>query len=83
MTTVETNLSRHYVAGEWVDAAGGRTFEDLDPFTGEVVAEVAAVRREDAERAIEAAAARTPASSRWGCASRSASSARSRRGTRR
>lgn len=61
MTTVETNLSRHFVAGEWVDAVGGRTYEDRDPFTGEVVAEVAAGGREDAERAIEAAAAAFPA----------------------
>jgi acyl-CoA reductase-like NAD-dependent aldehyde dehydrogenase len=60
VTTVETKLSRHHVAGEWVDAVGGRTYEDRDPFTGEVVAEVAAGEREDAERAIEAAAAAFP-----------------------
>ncbi|HET8607594.1 MAG TPA: aldehyde dehydrogenase family protein, partial [Gaiellaceae bacterium] len=60
MTSVETNLCRHFVGGEWRDAAGGRTFEDRDPFTGEVVAEVAAGGREDAERAIEAAAEAFP-----------------------
>src|ERR671936_65841 len=38
-----------------------RQFEDRDPSTGEVVATVAAGGREDARRAIEAAAAAFPA----------------------
>ena len=38
-----------------------RTFEDRDPFTGEVVVEVAAGSRDDARRAIEVAAAAAPA----------------------
>ncbi len=46
---------RQFIGGEWVDAAGGGTFESLDPFTGEVVADVAAGGREDAARAVEAA----------------------------
>ncbi len=41
--------------------ADGATFDDLDPFTGEVVARVPAGSREDARRAIEAAAAAFPA----------------------
>jgi acyl-CoA reductase-like NAD-dependent aldehyde dehydrogenase len=45
------------IAGDWVDAAGGATFDDVDPFTGDVVARVPAGGREDARRAIEAAAA--------------------------
>jgi acyl-CoA reductase-like NAD-dependent aldehyde dehydrogenase len=49
-----------FVGGAWADAEGGRTFEDRDPFTGEVVAEVAAGSREDARRAIESAAAAAP-----------------------
>ncbi len=49
-----------FIGGEWVDAAGGGTFEDRDPFDGEVVAEVAAGSREDAHRAVEAAAAAAP-----------------------
>jgi acyl-CoA reductase-like NAD-dependent aldehyde dehydrogenase len=53
--------ARQFIAGEWVDAEGGRTFEDLDPFTGEVVARVSAGTREDARRAIAAAAAAFPA----------------------
>ena len=59
MATVESAVTecRQFIGGEWVDAAGGGTFEDLDPFTGEVVARVSAGGREDARRAVEAAAA--------------------------
>jgi acyl-CoA reductase-like NAD-dependent aldehyde dehydrogenase len=52
---------RHFIAGEWVDAADGATFDDLNPYTGEVVATVAAGGRQDARRAVEAAAAAFPA----------------------
>jgi acyl-CoA reductase-like NAD-dependent aldehyde dehydrogenase len=52
--TREAQLS---IGGEWVDAAERKTFEDRDPFTGEVVATVPAGGREDARRAIEAASA--------------------------
>jgi acyl-CoA reductase-like NAD-dependent aldehyde dehydrogenase len=48
---------RHFIAGEWTDAGSGNTFDDTDPYTGDVVAQVAAGTREDAARAIEAAAA--------------------------
>jgi acyl-CoA reductase-like NAD-dependent aldehyde dehydrogenase len=51
---------RLFIAGEWVDAGEGRTFEDTDPFTGETVAHVPAGTREDARRAIEAAAEAFP-----------------------
>jgi acyl-CoA reductase-like NAD-dependent aldehyde dehydrogenase len=56
-----TTQSRQFIGGEWVDSVDGRTFESLDPFTGEVVAEVAAGGREDAARAVEAAHAAFPA----------------------
>jgi acyl-CoA reductase-like NAD-dependent aldehyde dehydrogenase len=59
----ETTRRQLYVGGEWVGAGDGRTFEDRDPFTGDVVAEVAAGSREDARRAIESAAA---AAAEWG-----------------
>jgi len=59
----ESTRRQLFIGGEWADAAGGATFDDLDPFTGEVVAEVAAGSREDARRAVEAAAAAAPA---WG-----------------
>ncbi len=56
-TQAQTGLeSRLFIGGEWSDATNGATFENLDPFTGDVVAEVAAAARPDAARAIEAAA---------------------------
>jgi acyl-CoA reductase-like NAD-dependent aldehyde dehydrogenase len=48
---------RHFIGGEWVKAGNGATFEDRNPYTGEVLAEVAAGTREDARRAVEAAQA--------------------------
>jgi aldehyde dehydrogenase (NAD+) len=44
-----------------VEAVGGSTFDDVDPFNGDVVARVPAGGREDARRAIEAASAAFPA----------------------
>jgi acyl-CoA reductase-like NAD-dependent aldehyde dehydrogenase len=60
-TETATQELRHFIGGEWVEASGGDTFEDEDPFTGDVVAQVAAGTREDARRAVEAAAEAFPA----------------------
>ena len=57
----EVREAKQFIGGEWVDAAGGATFEDRDPFSGETVANVPAGGREDAGRAVEAAAAAFPA----------------------
>jgi len=57
----ESTANQLFIGGEWAAAEGGRTFEDRDPFTGEVVVEVAAGTRDDARRAIEVAAAAAPA----------------------
>jgi len=51
---------RQFIGGEWVDAADGAIFDDLDPYTGDVVAHVAAGKREDARRAVDAAAEAFP-----------------------
>lgn len=51
---------RQFIAGEWVASSSGRTFEDYDPYTGDVYARVAAGTREDAAAAVEAAAAAFP-----------------------
>jgi acyl-CoA reductase-like NAD-dependent aldehyde dehydrogenase len=56
----EVRDCRQFIGGEWVDAAEGATFDDLDPFTGDVVARVPAGKREDAKRAIESAAEAFP-----------------------
>jgi acyl-CoA reductase-like NAD-dependent aldehyde dehydrogenase len=66
MATVDTEIRecRHFIGGEWVDAETGDAFDDLDPFTRESVARVAAGRRDDARRAVDAAAEAFPAWSR-------------------
>jgi acyl-CoA reductase-like NAD-dependent aldehyde dehydrogenase len=62
VAAVETEIReyRQFIGGEWVDAADGATFDDLDPFTGDVVARVPAGKREDAARAVDASAAAFP-----------------------
>jgi acyl-CoA reductase-like NAD-dependent aldehyde dehydrogenase len=46
---------KNYVAGEWVDAAGGETFESLSPATGERIGTFPKSGPEDVDRAVEAA----------------------------
>jgi acyl-CoA reductase-like NAD-dependent aldehyde dehydrogenase len=45
------------IGGEWVEAADGRTFETIDPATGDVICECALAGPEDVARAAAAAAA--------------------------
>src|SRR5262245_44487528 len=52
---------RLFIAGEWVPASDEATFDDLNPFTGEVFARAARGTRDDAARAAAAAAAAFPA----------------------
>jgi acyl-CoA reductase-like NAD-dependent aldehyde dehydrogenase len=63
MSTTETAVRElgHFIGGEWVDLDGGETFDDLDPFTGDVVARVAAGGGDEAKRAVDAAAEAFPA----------------------
>jgi phenylacetaldehyde dehydrogenase len=44
-----------FIGGRWTDAASGKTFESLDPATGEVLARVAEAGAEDVDRAVAAA----------------------------
>jgi aldehyde dehydrogenase (NAD+) len=55
-----TKEYKMYINGEWVDAMDGKTYDDGNPYTGEVFARVAAGKRADARRAVEAAAAAFP-----------------------
>ncbi len=57
------NLLRHqaFINGEWTDAADGRTFPVTDPFTDEVLSEVADLGAGETERAVTAAHAAFPA----------------------
>ena len=62
-TAAETAVreAKQFIGGTWTDAADGATFEDRDPYNGEVVAIVPAGGAEDARRAIDAASAAFPA----------------------
>jgi vanillin dehydrogenase len=61
MTTVDLAEKRLLIGGDWVDAAGGGSFEKTDPYTSEPVVRAAAAGAEDARRAAEAAHAAFPA----------------------
>ena len=50
-------LQQLYIHGRLVDATSGRTFQTINPATGEVIAEVQAASQADVERAVESAAA--------------------------
>ena len=62
MAAVESEVleGRQFIAGGWVPSADGETFDDLDPFTGDVVGRIPAGTREDAMKAVEASAAAFP-----------------------
>ena len=47
--------TRAYIAGEWVDAEDGATFDVINPARGDVIASVADMNLKDAGRAIDAA----------------------------
>jgi phenylacetaldehyde dehydrogenase len=44
-----------FIGGRWVESASGKTFDTLDPATGEVLAKVAEAEAEDVDRAVAAA----------------------------
>jgi aldehyde dehydrogenase (NAD+) len=44
-----------FIGGQWVDAQSGETFDDLNPYTGEVYAKVAKGDAQDADKAMAAA----------------------------
>ncbi|HXT80809.1 MAG TPA: aldehyde dehydrogenase family protein, partial [Acetobacteraceae bacterium] len=46
---------RMLIDGKWVEAASGKTFQTINPSTGEVLAAVAEGDSEDIDRAVEAA----------------------------
>jgi len=48
---------KNFIAGEWVDAAGGETFESLSPANGETIGTFPRSTAEDVDRAVEAAKA--------------------------
>lgn len=60
MHTVAVREERLFMNGEWTAALSGRTYQKKNPYTGQVASQVAASKREDARRAIDAAAAAFP-----------------------
>ena len=44
-----------FIGGEWVDALSGETFDDFNPYTGELYAKVSKGDARDADRAMAAA----------------------------
>ena len=52
---------QQFIGGKWVPASNGATYDDHDPFTGDTVATIPASNREDARKAVEAAASAFPA----------------------
>ena len=75
MTNAIATQTRKYcqlIAGEWIDAEGGRTFDDLNPYSGEVFAQIPASSGADAQRAIEAADKAFPAWAAMGARARQA-----------
>ena len=61
----EAFRNKLWIGNEWHDAASGATFTDVNPATGEVLAEVAAAGEADVDRALDAARS-SLASKEWG-----------------
>jgi len=61
---VGTPVRKMLIDGKWVEAASGKTFETLNPATGQVLARVAEGDKEDIDRAVRAAR-RTFDDGRW------------------
>jgi aldehyde dehydrogenase (NAD+) len=56
----DSDVSPHYIAGEWTTGAGGQTFESTNPATGESLGAFARGTDSDVAHALEAAAAAYP-----------------------
>lgn len=71
-TSAATRRYQQLIAGVWVEAEGGRTYADMNPYTGEVFAEIPASGAADAQRAIDAADQAFPAWAAMGARARQA-----------
>jgi aldehyde dehydrogenase (NAD+) len=52
---VKIRQTKLLIDGKWVDATSGKTFETLNPATGEVIARVAEADKADVDKAVKAA----------------------------
>jgi acyl-CoA reductase-like NAD-dependent aldehyde dehydrogenase len=57
VATVRAARYKNYIAGEWVDAAGGETFESVSPANGETIGTFPKSTAQDVDRAVGAAKA--------------------------
>ncbi|NMM04101.1 aldehyde dehydrogenase family protein [Paraburkholderia sp. RP-4-7] len=71
-STTQIKKYRQLIAGEWVQAAGGATFNDMNPYDDTVFAEIPASREVDTQRAIDAAAKAFPTWAAMGARERQA-----------
>jgi len=55
--TPEIKYTKLFINNEWVDAIGGKTFDSINPSTGERVTSVAEGEKADVDRAVAAATA--------------------------
>jgi acyl-CoA reductase-like NAD-dependent aldehyde dehydrogenase len=60
MPEIGMREERLFINGQWRNAQSGATFDKRNPYTGKVIARVAAASREDTRLAIEAAASAFP-----------------------
>eukprot|EP00249_Psilotum_nudum_P032495 c48089_g1_i1 orf=3-185(-) len=52
---IEIKYTKLFINGEFVDAVSKKTFQTLDPRTGEVIADVAEADKDDVDIAVKAA----------------------------
>jgi aldehyde dehydrogenase (NAD+) len=52
---VKVRQTKMFIDGKWVDASSGKTFETLNPATGDVIAHVAEGDKADVDKAVKAA----------------------------
>src|SRR5687767_15892209 len=52
---VQVRQTKMLIDGKWIDSASGKTFETLNPATGEVIARVAEGDKADVDKAVKAA----------------------------
>lgn len=51
----DVQLHRLYIHGQYVDATSGKTFDSINPATGEVIATIQQASKEDVDKAVESA----------------------------
>jgi len=55
MDTEHTTWTKQYINGQWVEGSGEKTMENINPYTGEVIATWRSSNKEDIDKAYESA----------------------------